>query len=122
MSSKWNNLLGKGGFFLQFDDYSVRKAMTELLEKWMQNLDGQERKVDDGAAYTEENNILPIIKNQKITLCTREVSELLGVSIDTIYSLVRESKIPCLRLRRKYLFNRESIEIWIKSGGAVFPK
>jgi excisionase family DNA binding protein len=52
----------------------------------------------------------------KIVLDVKEVSELLGVSTDSIYALVRESKIPHIRIRRRILFHKESLEAWMKGG------
>nr|WP_214631147.1 helix-turn-helix domain-containing protein [Paenibacillus agaridevorans] len=44
-----------------------------------------------------------------------ELSEYLGVSTDSIYTMVRENQIPFVRIRRRILFYRESINAWICS-------
>ncbi|MFC5530418.1 helix-turn-helix domain-containing protein [Cohnella yongneupensis] len=42
-----------------------------------------------------------------------ELSDYLGVSTDSIYTMVRENQIPFVRIRRRILFNRDSINSWI---------
>ncbi|WP_328804066.1 helix-turn-helix domain-containing protein [Paenibacillus glycinis] len=48
-------------------------------------------------------------------MTVRELSELLGVSLDSIYSMVKENQIPHVRIRRRILFHREIIENWLRS-------
>jgi excisionase family DNA binding protein len=50
----------------------------------------------------------------KLTINAKELSELLGVSIDTIYKMTREKEIPYVPLGRRVLYRRESIEQWLK--------
>lgn len=50
----------------------------------------------------------------KITLSVKEVSELLGISITTVYDMVGKNEIPHFRVRSKILFNRNIIEDWTK--------
>ncbi|KRE50707.1 hypothetical protein ASG85_20505 [Paenibacillus sp. Soil724D2] len=45
-----------------------------------------------------------------------ELSHYLGVSTDCIYAMVRESQIPYIRIRRRILFHKEAIDVWINSG------
>ncbi|AZN39550.1 helix-turn-helix domain-containing protein [Paenibacillus albus] len=52
----------------------------------------------------------------KLTLTVNEISELLGVSTDCIYAMVREKQIPHIRIRRRILFYQESIKDWLKQG------
>lgn len=51
---------------------------------------------------------------QRITLTTQEVADYIGVSADTIYTMVRQKQIPHLRVRRRILFNRETIDAWMR--------
>lgn len=51
---------------------------------------------------------------QKITLDVKEVSNLLGISTTTVYTMVRQEEIPHLKIRGRILFNREIIEAWTK--------
>ncbi|MEX2459716.1 MAG: helix-turn-helix domain-containing protein [Paenibacillaceae bacterium] len=50
---------------------------------------------------------------QQKTLTVPDVAQLLGVSTVTIYSLVREQRIPHLRIRSRILFRLESITEWM---------
>lgn len=52
----------------------------------------------------------------KLTLNVNEISELLGISTDSIYAMVREKQIPHIRLRRRILFYHEGIKEWLKQG------
>ena len=44
----------------------------------------------------------------------KEVAEYLGVSVDSIYKMVRERQIPHFRVRRTILFSKKAIDEWIK--------
>lgn len=50
----------------------------------------------------------------KITLNVKEVSALLGLSQNTIYTMCREGEIPHVRVRNRLLFHRISIENWLR--------
>lgn len=50
---------------------------------------------------------------EKITLSVNEVAELIGVSITTIYTMVRQNEIPHKRVRGRIVFHRETIEKWL---------
>lgn len=52
---------------------------------------------------------------EKITLTPLEVSELLGVSRATVYTMVRENEIPHFKVRGKILFNRDVIVKWTQN-------
>lgn len=51
---------------------------------------------------------------KRSTLTASEVAEYLGVSIDTIYALVREKKIVHFRIGRRVLFKKDAVERWIQ--------
>ncbi|WP_421535590.1 helix-turn-helix domain-containing protein [Priestia sp. D3YE.R1] len=51
----------------------------------------------------------------KLTLTVKEAAECIGVSKDLIYKMVQEKRIPCLRIGKRLLFRRESIEEWMIS-------
>ncbi|PEV10280.1 excisionase [Bacillus thuringiensis] len=53
---------------------------------------------------------------KKVTLTVKEVAELLGVSLTTVYSMTRMSEIPHARVRGKILFHRPTIETWLMNG------
>ncbi|MEC1155674.1 helix-turn-helix domain-containing protein [Cytobacillus horneckiae] len=48
------------------------------------------------------------------TLTVHEVADYIGVSIDTIYTMVREKQIPHVRVRRRIFFSIETIDSWMK--------
>nr|WP_240452175.1 helix-turn-helix domain-containing protein [Virgibacillus sp. YIM 98842] len=50
---------------------------------------------------------------RRSTLTTNEVAEYLGVSIDTIFKLVREKRIVHFRIGRRILFKKEAIDKWV---------
>nr|WP_261306273.1 excisionase family DNA-binding protein [Paenibacillus andongensis] len=47
----------------------------------------------------------------------KELSSYLCVSQDCIYAMVREKQIPYVRVRRRILFHRDSIDSWLKTTG-----
>ncbi|OZB96932.1 DNA-binding protein [Paenibacillus sp. XY044] len=52
----------------------------------------------------------------KSVFSVSDLSNYLGISRDSVYSMVREKQIPHFRVRRRILFHRETIEIWIRGG------
>ncbi|OMD87946.1 excisionase family DNA-binding protein [Paenibacillus odorifer] len=51
--------------------------------------------------------------HMKAVFSVSELSDYLGVSTDCIYTMVRENQIPFVRVRRRILFYRDSINSWI---------
>ncbi|RKQ30017.1 helix-turn-helix domain-containing protein [Oceanobacillus halophilus] len=51
---------------------------------------------------------------QRRTMTVKETAAFLGVHTDTVYDLVKENKIPHLRIRSKILFLPEVLEDWIQ--------
>ncbi|BCJ86499.1 helix-turn-helix domain-containing protein [Effusibacillus dendaii] len=49
----------------------------------------------------------------KSTMTVNEAAEYLGVHVDTIYTMVREKQIPHVRLRRRIVFRRETLNEWM---------
>ncbi len=49
-----------------------------------------------------------------IVYSVKEMAQLLGVSMDSIYSMVRENQIPFIRVRRRILFHKEVIDQWLR--------
>ncbi|NRF93611.1 helix-turn-helix domain-containing protein [Paenibacillus frigoriresistens] len=54
----------------------------------------------------------------KTVLSVTELTEVLGVSSDSIYAMVREKQIPHFRVRRRILFHYDAVETWIRQGGS----
>ncbi|CAM4019230.1 helix-turn-helix domain-containing protein [Mesobacillus zeae] len=50
---------------------------------------------------------------QRKTITAQEAADYIGVHIDTIYTMVRQKQIPHVRVRRRILFNRETIDSWM---------
>lgn len=50
---------------------------------------------------------------EKITLSVNEVAQLLGVSGQTVYTMVRQEEIPHKKVRGRILFHRGTIEKWL---------
>lgn len=50
---------------------------------------------------------------EKITLSAAEVAELIGVSVNTIYTMAREKEIPHKKIRGRVIFHRGTIENWL---------
>lgn len=59
---------------------------------------------------------------KKITMTPLEVSQMLGVSRATIYTMVREDEIPHFKVRGKILFNCDVISAWTKGEHATEEK
>jgi excisionase family DNA binding protein len=46
-------------------------------------------------------------------LTTREVADYLRIKERKVYDLVRERRIPCIRVTGKWLFPKALIELWV---------
>lgn len=53
--------------------------------------------------------------HMKPVFSVSELSDYLGVSTDSIYTMVREKQIPFVRIRRRILFYRDLINSWINT-------
>ncbi|REE90611.1 excisionase family DNA binding protein [Paenibacillus taihuensis] len=51
---------------------------------------------------------------ERTVFSVMELSGYLGVSTDSIYTMVREKQIPHMRIRRRILFHRDAIDSWIQ--------
>jgi excisionase family DNA binding protein len=47
----------------------------------------------------------------------RQVSKRLGVRLHRVYELIREGRLPCVRLGRQVRFDPNALEDFIASGG-----
>lgn len=47
------------------------------------------------------------------TIGAKDAANYLGVSIDTIYTMVKEKKIPHIRARRRILFRTKALDDWM---------
>lgn len=44
----------------------------------------------------------------------KEAAEYLGVSVDSIYRMVREKEIPHFRVRRTILLSKKAVDEWVE--------
>jgi len=49
----------------------------------------------------------------RTTMTAEETANYLGVSIDTIYRMVRQKQIPHIRVRKRILFRADSLNAWM---------
>lgn len=57
-----------------------------------------------------EPELVPI---ERRTLTVKEVATYLGISVDFVYKLCREKKIPYVPIGSRIMFKIESIEQWL---------
>ena len=50
----------------------------------------------------------------RICMSPAETSEALGISKSMIYKLLRENKLPCVKVGKRYLIPISELEIWCK--------
>lgn len=53
---------------------------------------------------------------EKLAMTPKEVADTLGLSLNTIYSLLRENKLPYVRWNRRILIPRKDLEIALTQG------
>lgn len=59
------------------------------------------------------------MSDRPITIISaKEAAELLQIHVSTLYAAAREGEIPCLRIRSRYVFTRESILACLPGGSA----
>jgi excisionase family DNA binding protein len=51
---------------------------------------------------------------QRLTYQVPEVAQMLGVSRDLIYKLVRTKQIPCRHLGNRIIFPRDKFDAWLE--------
>jgi excisionase family DNA binding protein len=102
-----------------------RKQLLELIEEWMEEQvdeDSSSLRVifSDKNLISQEINPTPTTQElnatvEKAVFTVKELSDYLCVSQDSIYAMVREKQIPSVRIRKRILFHRDSIDSWLKS-------
>ncbi len=63
-----------------------------------------------------ENKQVPAILTKKIPIDISEASRIIGKAKPTIYTLVRERKIPCYKSGKKLYFFEDELLEWISKG------
>jgi excisionase family DNA binding protein len=92
----------------------VRQNLILLIEEWMKQLDNKE---DENEGMESKKDVEQEIKNGQTAdavFSVRELALFLGVSTDSVYTMVREQQIPYFRVRRRILFYRNAIEKWVE--------
>lgn len=90
------------------------KTLVQMEEQLLVGV-GKER-VQSGTVADSSDENLTVQKAElqiKAVFSVTELSDFLGVSTDCIYTMVRENQIPFVRVRRRILFYRDSINSWI---------
>ncbi|WP_340012233.1 helix-turn-helix domain-containing protein [Paenibacillus sp. FSL H7-0690] len=85
-----------------------QQELLQILQVWMSELD-----------INELNEMEPVNLDNPVkeVLSVREVACFLGVSMDTVYAMVKEKQIPYFRVRRRILFDRILINEWCRCKG-----
>lgn len=55
---------------------------------------------------------------RRIVVTAREMTEIFGVCLNTVYRGLRSGQIPSVRLGRRYLVSREGLEAFLRDGSA----
>ncbi|MGG6311881.1 excisionase family DNA-binding protein [Paenibacillus macerans] len=84
----------------------MEETLLASVEKKMSQSNTAKSK-DENSTFEQDN------PQMKAVFSVLELSNYLGVSTDSIYTMVRENQIPFVRIRRRILFNRDSINSWI---------
>lgn len=50
---------------------------------------------------------------ERVTIDVKDAANYIGVSIDTIYSMVRGNEIPYIRVRRRIFFRVSALNDWM---------
>ncbi|MDU0205820.1 helix-turn-helix domain-containing protein [Paenibacillus sp. MAH-36] len=100
-----------------------RKQLLILIEEWMDKQTEEDsifnnytviaRNADQNASFSPSYNGVEV-QPSKILLSVKELSDYLGISQDCVYTMVRENQIPYVRLRRRILFYKDSIDAWLR--------
>ncbi|MFC5452181.1 helix-turn-helix domain-containing protein [Paenibacillus aestuarii] len=93
-------------------DKKLRQTLLEILIAWeMELLEKNDTPCELITSKVENNDgKMPT----KVILSVKELSVYLGISQDCLYAMVRENQIPFIRVRRRILFYKESIDAWLK--------
>ncbi|WP_373231957.1 helix-turn-helix domain-containing protein [Cohnella sp.] len=92
------------------------KTLVQMEEKLLVGVEKEKFQYYTTTESRDENLTFQQDKLQlKAVFSVSELSDYLGVSADCIYTMVREKQIPFVRIRRRILFYRESINSWINT-------
>ncbi|WP_341833392.1 excisionase family DNA-binding protein [Paenibacillus typhae] len=90
------------------------KTLVQMEEQLLVGVRKEKFQSDTVADSSDANSAAQQAELQmKAVFSVLELSDYLGVSSDCIYTMVRENQIPFVRVRRRILFYRDSINSWI---------
>lgn len=50
----------------------------------------------------------------KTTMCAKDTAKYLGISYYTLLELRKQGKIPNSKIGRKYLFRKDTLDLWLQ--------
>ncbi len=65
------------------------------------------------------DDLLPMAET--IVLTAAELSSMLGIDRKTLYAAASRGEVPCVRIGRRVLFPRETIEKWLTASSTTPP-
>lgn len=90
------------------------KTLVQMEEQLLVSVGKEKFQTDITADSSDGNSTLQQTElPMKAVFSVSELSDYLGVSTDCIYTMVRENQVPFIRVRRRILFYRDSINSWI---------
>ncbi|MEK5034786.1 excisionase family DNA-binding protein [Paenibacillus sp. FSL R7-0302] len=98
------------------------KTLLQMEEQLLVSIGKEKFQSNTTADSGDGNSTLQQAELQmKVVFSVSELSNYLGVSTDCIYTMVRENQIPFVRVRRRIIFYRDSINSWIHTN-TPYPK
>lgn len=55
------------------------------------------------------------MNDEKLTYTPKEVTQVLGVSLTTVFKLIKQKEIPTIRIGRKVLIPKGKLKDWLDS-------
>ncbi|WP_219835358.1 helix-turn-helix domain-containing protein [Paenibacillus sp. R14(2021)] len=93
------------------------RFLLELEEERVANLNlDNQNKYEASSCENEIREFVHFKENsqKRSVFSVIELSNYLGVSTDCIYTMVREKQVPHVRIRRRILFHKDEIDLWIQ--------
>ncbi len=63
-----------------------------------------------------------MVRSYGDVLTIEELSHYLRISKSTLYKQVRERKIPCQKIGRRWRFHKDAIDRWLEEKGSEHPE
>lgn len=52
---------------------------------------------------------------EQVTMFAKDAAKYLGISYDTLLGLSRQGIVPSLKIGRRYVFRKETLDLWMKN-------